>query len=41
MKFPQMIRYVKHFDSNKTMHFKVDESRLLKSIPKYGEKLAF
>ena len=36
-----MIRYVKHFDSNKTMYFKVNESGLLKSIPKYGEKLVF
>ena len=26
---PQMIGYVKHFDSNKTMSFKVNDNRLL------------
>ena len=36
-----MIGYVKHFDSNKTMSFKVNDNRLLKSILKYEEKLAF
>ena len=32
IKFPQMIGYVKHFDSNKTMSFKVNDNRPLKSI---------
>ena len=27
---PQMIGYVKHFDSNKTMSFKVNDNKLLK-----------
>ena len=35
-----MIGFVKHFDSNKRMSFKVNDNRLLKSIPKYGKKLA-
>ena len=41
IKLPQMIGYVKHLDSNKKMSLKVNENRLLKSILKYGEKLAF
>ena len=41
IKLPQMIGYIKHFDSNKTMFFKVNDNRLLKSILKYGEKLVF
>ena len=32
IKLPQMIGYVKHFDSNKTMSFKVNDNRPLKSI---------
>ena len=36
-----MIGYVKLFDSNKTMSFKFNDNILLKSILKYGEKLAF
>ena len=38
-----MIGYVKHFDSNKTMYFKVNNNRLLKtnieydSEPVYGD----
>ena len=36
-----MIGYVKHFDSNKKMFFKVNDNRLLKSILKYRTKLAF
>ena len=39
MKLPQMTGYVKHFDNNKTMTFKVDDNKLLKSITKYGKKL--
>ena len=30
IKLPQMIGYFKHFDSNKTMFFKVNDNRLLK-----------
>ena len=30
MKIPQMIGYVKHFDSNKTTSFKVNANRLLR-----------
>ena len=41
IKLPQMIGCVKHFDSNKTMSYKVNDNRLLKSILKYGKKLAF
>ena len=29
IKLPQMIGYVKHFDSNKTMSFKVSDNKLL------------
>ena len=32
IKVHQMIGYVKHFDSNKTMSFKVNDNRPLKSI---------
>ena len=31
---PQMIDYVKHFDSNKTMSFKVGDNKLLKKCNK-------
>ena len=31
---PQMIGYVKHFDSNKTMSFKVSDNRILKKYKK-------
>ena len=41
IKLPQMIGYVKHFDSNKTMSFKVNDNRLLKKYTKIWEKLAF
>ena len=36
-----MIGYVKYFDSNKTMTFKVNDNRLLKRILKYGKRVAF
>ena len=36
-----MIGYVKYFDSNKTMSFKVNDNRPLKPILKYGKKLVF
>ena len=39
IKLPQMIGYVKHFDNNKTMLFKVSDNKLLKKIPKYGKEL--
>ena len=32
IKLPQMIGYVKNFDSNKTMSFKVVDNKLLKKI---------
>ena len=35
----QMIGYVKHFDSNKTMPFKVSDNKLLKKYNKIWEKL--
>ena len=34
IKLPQMIGYVKHFDSNKTMSFKVSDNKLFKNIHK-------
>ena len=37
---PQMIGYVKHFDINKTMSFKVNDNKLLKNAAKYGEKIS-
>ena len=36
---PQMIGYVKHFDSNKTMSFKVSDNNLLKKYNKILEKV--
>ena len=39
IKLPQMIGYVKHFDINKTMSFKVSDNKLLKEYIKYGKKL--
>ena len=35
---PQMIYYVKHFDSNKTMSFKVCDNKLLKRCNKIWEQ---
>ena len=40
IKLPQMIVYVKNFDSNKTISFKVGDNKLLKNTTKYGKKLA-
>ena len=34
-----MIGYVKHFDSNKTMYFKVSDNKLLKKYNKIWEKV--
>ena len=36
---PQMIGYVNHFDSNKTMSFKVSDNKLLKKYKKIWEKV--
>ena len=36
---PQMIGYVKHFDRNKTMSFKVSDNKLLKKYNKVWEKI--
>ena len=38
--FPQMIGYIKHYDSNKTMSFKDSDNKLLKNIIKYEEKFS-
>ena len=35
-----MIAYVKHFDSNKTMSFKVSDNKLLKKYNKIWEKVS-
>ena len=35
-----MIGYVKHFDSNKTMSFKVSDNKILKKYKKIWEKVA-
>ena len=37
---PQMIGYVKCFDSNKAMSFKATDKKLLKGTPKYGKESA-
>ena len=36
---PQMIGYVKHFDSNRTMSFKVSDNQLLKTYKKIWGKV--
>ena len=40
MNLPQMIGYVKHFDSNKTMSLKVSDNKLLKKYNKIWEKIS-
>ena len=40
IKLPQMIGYVKHFDSNKLMSFKVGDNKLLKKYNKIWEKIS-
>ena len=40
IKLPQMIGYVKNFDINKTMSFKVGDSKLLKNYNKIWEKIS-
>ena len=37
IKFPQMIGYVRHFDSNKTMPLKANDNRLLNKYTKTWE----
>ena len=40
IRLPQMIGYVKCFDSNKTMSFKVNDNKLLKKVQQnMGKKL--
>ena len=36
-----MIGYVKHFDSNKTISFKVSDNKLLKKYSKIWEKIGY
>ena len=40
IKLSQMIGYVKNFDSNKTMSFKVNDNKLLKKYSKIWEYIA-
>ena len=40
IKLPQMIGYIKHFDSNKTMSFNVTDNKLLKEYTKIWEKVS-
>ena len=40
IRIPQMIGYVKCFDSNKTMYFKVSDNKLLKKYNKIGETVS-
>ena len=39
-KVPQMIGYVKHFDSNKTMPFKVIDKKLFKKYTEVWERVS-
>ena len=39
IKLPQMVGYVRYFDSNKTMSFKVNNNRLLKKYTKIWRKV--
>ena len=40
IKLSQMIGYVKHFDSNKTMYFKASDNKLLKKYTKIWERIS-
>ena len=40
MKLPQMIGYVKHFDGNKTVSFKVIDIKLFKKYTKMWERVS-
>ena len=39
IKLPQMVGYVKHFDNDKTMSFKVGDNKLLKKYNKIWKKI--
>ena len=38
IKLPQIIGYVKHFDSSKIIYFRANDNRLIKNILKYGKE---
>ena len=40
IKLPQIIGYVKHFDSNKIMSFKVSDNKILKKYNKIWERIS-
>ena len=40
IKLPQMFGYVKHFDSNTAISFKIDDNKLLKKYIKIWEKIS-
>ena len=40
LQFPQMIGYIKNFDGDKTMSFKVNDKELLKKYNKISETIA-
>ena len=40
IKLPQMTGYVKHFDSNKIMSFKVSDNKLLKKYSKIWKRVS-
>ena len=40
IKLPQMVGYVKHFDSNKTVSFTVSDNKLLKKYNKIWERVS-
>ena len=40
IKLSQMVGYVKHFDSNKTVSFKVSDNKLLKKYNKIWERVS-
>ena len=40
MKFPQMIGYIKNFDGNKTMPFKLNDKKISKNYNKIWETIA-
>ena len=39
IKLPQLIGYVRNFDGNKTMSFKISDRKSLKDAIKYGTEL--
>ena len=40
IKFPQIIGYAEHFDSNETMSFKASDNKVLKTYPKICERVS-